>query len=238
MFRAVLTLLFITIYSTAVQAQAPGEFLLRYSASFGGLKAESTRRLDLSEDGIYSMVSRTELRVLGAEISSIDEYSTFRWKGNLPEPLSYRYEQSGIGSRKRSVDFDNENSTATYQVDDHCGTLAMDRPLYDDLSSFLVLREQLANGTEDISFDVVDKDTIKQYHYHVVDRERLQTEIGIFNAVHVERIRDEGSARSTDFWLADSHDYILLKLVQIEPGEREIRLDITEAWINGEVLIP
>jgi hypothetical protein len=229
-------LLFLPGMSTAGEPPLP--FELGYSASYSGLKAQSQRSLQKLADGSYRMDSETSLRILGAELSHISETSTFDWSDSLPVPRAYSYVQSGIGSRERSLDFDHAGGTATWHVDERTGTIEIDTPLYDDLNSFLVLRELLSNGMDALFFDVVDKDSIKHYHYEVLDREPLQTELGIFKTVHVERIRDEGSERHTEFWLAEDHEYILLKFLQTEPGEKEIRLDINAATIDGNVLAP
>jgi hypothetical protein len=237
MYKVLLTML-VLLPGICAAGEAPLPFELGYSASYSGLKARSQRSLQKLADGSYRMESETSLRILGAELSNIRETSTFDWSEGMPVPRAYSYIQSGIGGRERSLDFDHDADTVTWHVDERTGTIAIDTPLYDDLSSFLVLRELLSKGMNALFFDVVDKDTIKHYHYEVLDRAPLQTDLGIFNTVHIERIRDEGSERHTEFWLAEDHEYILLKFLQTEPGEKEIRLDINAASVEGNALAP
>jgi hypothetical protein len=238
MHSIVRTFILLVMSATCLAGEPPRPFQLTYSASYSGLRADSSRSLQIQEDGSYRMEAETVLRLLGAEVSKIRESSIFAWSGDLPLPRSYAFVQSGLGSRERTLEFDQQAATVAWQVDDMAGILPMETPLYDDLSSFLVLRTLLSSGSEELFFDVAEKDAIKNYHYHLIDREALQTEIGTFDAVHLERIREGDSERHTEFWLAENHDYILLKFVQTEPDEKEIRLEITAATIDGAPLTP
>jgi hypothetical protein len=235
--RLLLTIMLVLPWLAAA-GEPPLPFQLDYSASYSGLKASSRRNLLILPDGTYRMDSETSLRILGAELSNILETSDFAWSDDRPLPLAYSYVQSGIGGRARSLAFDHDADTVTWHVDERTGTISMETPLYDDLSSFLVLRELLSGGEEDLYFDVVDKNTVKPYHYVVLDRHPLQTALGIFNAVHLERVRVDDSERHTEFWLAEQHEYILLKFLQVEPDKKEIKLDITTAAIDGIPIIP
>ena len=85
---------------------------------------------------------------------------------------------------------------------------------------------------------MVDKDTIKTYRYQVEEEVILDTALGKFAAVKLVRIRDDNPKRSTEIWLAKDHDYIVLKLVQAEPNNHTIRLEITKAVFNGTALAP
>lgn len=222
----------------AASAAEPHPFELGYKVKYGGLNAESVRKLIALPQGGYHMEAETDMRILGVSVSTIRESADFGWQDELPVPLAYSYEQTGLGSRSRNLVFDMDAGNVQFMVDEESGSLPLELPLYDDLSSFLVLRQQLATGNEDITFEVVDRNEVKDYHYRIIDREALDTELGTFSAVHLERIRDVDSERTTEFWLADQHDYILLKLLQVEPGGREILLELNSAVLDGELLRP
>ena len=131
-----------------------------------------------------------------------------------------------------------KRSAANFNIDGRTGTLVLDRPVFDDLSGHLAMREQLAAGSKNLMFEVVDKDTIKTYRYQVTNEAVLNTAVGKFNAVKLVRIRDDNPKRKTEVWLAKDYDFIMLKLVQEEPNNDTIKLDIIKASFNGAALRP
>ena len=112
----------------------------------------------------------------------------------------------------------------------------LDGPAFDDLSGYLVAKEQLTQGKKEARFDVVDRGEIREHHYRIVNRVTLDTPLGKIKAVHLERIRGEDSARKTEIWLAPDHDYLLLKLVQTEPDGDTIQLSIRSATLGEHEL--
>jgi len=212
-----------------LQAAPPQNYVVRYDASYGKFKAQSARSLEyLSEQHIYVMRAETRLTLLGGTLSSIEEYSAVSWQNDQPVPLEYRFVQKGLGSRERSVRFDHAREVLEWTVDEKQGELPITEPVYDDLSSFLVLREQLLGGATSLQFKVSDKAEIKPYQYDVVAMETLDTALGSFDTVHLSRIREPGSTRTTEIWLAPDLDYLLLKLLQSEPDGRDIKLEVRE----------
>ncbi|HWK54975.1 MAG TPA: DUF3108 domain-containing protein [Hyphomicrobiales bacterium] len=210
-------------------ADLPEPFMVRYNASYGSLSAESWRSLSYDADNKhYVMQAQTRLTLLGGNLSSIDEHSEFLWNGTSAVPLHYRYEQKGLGARRRSADFDYANATLSWSTDGKSGSLPLTDPVYDDLNSFMEIRRQLMQGRELIEFEVMDKNEVKPYRFQVLGKEMLDTPLGKYEAVHLERLRDPKSERVTEFWLASDMDYLLLKLRQIEPDGRLIELNARE----------
>ena len=221
------------------QAAPPASFEITYKASYDNFEAEASRYLRFDAvTATYQLQTAISLELLGQKLTSIVEESQVRWENDHPIPLVYNYRQQGINTRSRNIVFDHQANTATFTVDDKKGTLALTGSVYDDLSSHLAIREQLAAGIKDVMFEVVDKDTIKTYHYQVDQEAILTTALGKFAAVKLVRVRDDNPKRKTEFWLAKDHDYILLKLVQEEPNNHTIRLDITKGVFNGTALHP
>lgn len=233
---AIAPLLLSALILSGVSALAapPAEFEIRYDARLGNWQAESERslRFDTSTQ-TWHMQAKSRVLLLGNSLSTITEKSNFRWQGELPVPLEYSFDQSGIGERQRSVKFDHEASSVKFTVTEESGQYPLTSPVYDDLSAYLVLRQQLEQGAKDIYFDVLDRNKIETYHYRVLDESTLHTKLGDFPSVHIERVREEGNKRRTEFWLARDQDYLLLKLEQEEPNGRVLEMDITEATLSG-----
>ena len=211
---------------TLVGAAAPTPFVVHYNASYGNFSAESVRSLVREEDdGRFVMQAETRLTLLGSSLSSIHERSEFMWEDETPRPLAYSYEQKGLGARRRGINFDQEDREITWTIDEKSGTLPLTEPVYDDLNGFMEIRRQLQEGATAIEFQVAERDSIKTYRYQVLGQQVLDTPIGKYRAVHLERVRDPGSERTTELWLAPDLDYLLLKLRQMEPDGRLIQLD-------------
>jgi hypothetical protein len=221
--------------SAWLHAQELRPFHVNYEAHYGNLEADAERALAFEGDsGQWHFSSMMRLQLLGTTVVEIEESSGFQWQDNLPVPARYNFEQRGLGRRSRHLEF-SAGQQVQFAVNDERGTLTLNEPAYDDLNSFLVLREQLRQGRTDISFAVVDRNELKPYRYQVVGEETLQTPAGRYQALHVSRIREAG-ARTTDMWLATQHDYLLLKLVQDEPDGDTIVLELEDGTLDGQPL--
>jgi hypothetical protein len=228
--------LLMLLWGQALLAQ-PALFNLHYDARYGSWRAESVRTLTQEEaDGVFHLQSQSRILLLGRSVSTITEDASFTWQDELPLPQSYKYEQTGIGARTRSAEFDHKAGRASYRVKDKQGVVQFEGRVFDELTAFLVLRSHLQRGEKDIFFDVMDRDQIETHHYRVLSDEALHTSLGDFAAVHVARIREGDSKRSTEFWLARDHDYVLLKLQQTEPDGRSINLEISSGEVLGKPL--
>ncbi len=236
------TVLLLALFTTLLvaplaQAVPPRTFFASYDASYEGISADAERSLVFNpSSGKYTLSSTVELTLFGSSLTKIDERSEFLWVDEKPLPQHYEFEQKGFGSRSRSVDFDHNRMRARFRVNDNHGSLKLDGPAFDDLSGYLVAKEQLIQGAVEVRFNVVDRGEIREHYYKVIEQVTLDTPLGRMDAVHLERVRAEDSARKTDIWLAEDHDYLLLKLVQTEPDGSTIELSIRSATLGDHVL--
>ncbi len=224
-------------FSSPAYAIPPRTFSADYNATYEGIRANATRSLAFdSSTGRYSLYSTVELTLFGSSLTKIAERSDFLWLDEKPLPQHYEFIQTGFGARTRTVDFDQAHRTANFTINDNKGQLMLEGPAFDDLSGYLVAKEQLARGAVDVRFDVVDRGEVREHYYKVVNRTMLDTPVGRIKAVHLERIRGEDNARKTQIWLAPDHDYLLLKLVQTEPDGSTVELNIRSATLGEHVL--
>lgn len=225
------------VLAIQVQAAPPRTFSADYNASYEGISADATRSLVVdATTGKYSLRSTVELTLFGSSLTKIDERSDFLWVEEKPLPQHYEFIQTGFGARSRTVDFDHARMIADFTVNEDKGQLMLDGPAFDDLSGYLVAKEQLARGAREVRFNVVDRGEIREHYYKLVNRMNLETPLGRIKALHLERIRGEDNARKTEIWLAPDHDYLLLKLVQTEPDGSKVELDIRSATLGDHVL--
>jgi len=225
------------LYAGLVHAAPPRTFSADYNASYEGISADASRSLMFdAATGRYSLHSMVELTLFGSSLTKIDERSDFLWVEERPLPQHYEFIQTGFGARSRTVDFDQANKTAAFTINDNKGQLMLEGPAFDDLSGYLVAKDQLAKGAIEVRFNVVDRGEIREHFYKLVNRVMLETPLGKIKALHLERVRGEDNARKTEIWLAPDHDYLLLKLVQTEPDGSKIELNIRSATLGEHEL--
>ena len=224
------------LFVATASASPPSPFAAAYEASYGGFKASAERSLSKTSDGGISMQTTLELKLLGQTISRIKEASSLVTDPATGEfrPLGYTFEQTGLGRRSRSITFDWDNATATTLTGRQENTIPLEDIAMDNLSGYLALREQLLAGRLEVSFLGIDKGKLEEFQYQVIGEESVVTSAGRFQALKLERIRDAASHRTTEIWLAPNWDYLLIKLVQKEPGTNTISLELIQATMDGQ----
>ena len=218
-------------------AEPPLPFSAYYDARFQGLKAQAEISLTQLSDTEFISNSQIKVRLFGATVSTIRENSQFEWHNDAPRPQHYEYDQSGIGGRSRSINFDWQNNLAIATVKGENVELQLAGNTLDELSMYALIKNELSLGNEDITFSVIDSNVVEDYHYRVIGEEDVATDSGTLSAIKVERIR-ENSDRLTQLWFAKNNDMLLIKLYQLDPDGDEIEITLSEALINGEAVRP
>jgi len=234
-------ILFMTISTVLLPGKSvaadtfPLPFAAEYEARYGGFRARAERSLEIQESGQYHMTTHLALRLLGKTISAITEQSqvTFDAENGFIFPDAYSFEQTGLGKRYRAISFDWNNAVATVLIEENSRDITLEGKVTDNLSAYLELHRQLVAGEKEIRFQGIDKDEVEEFRYEVQAEESIETPLGIFDAVRVARIRPPGSDRSTTMWFARDWGYLLLKLVQEEPGSSRINLSLRNAVMDG-----
>lgn len=220
----------------SVLADPPQAFSVNYDARYRGMRAEATISLTQQTDGTYLAQSQIAIKLLGATVTSIHESSRFDWLDENPRPHHYEYVQSGLGRRQRSIDFDWEQGLAKAQVNDTVTDIPLSRPAVDEMSMYTLIKQAIQSGEEDIYFDVIDRNQLEEYHYRLVGEDIVESPIGAFNALKVERVR-ENSERQTELWFAPDYDMLLIKIFHRDPDGDEYEITIDNAQLNGQPVI-
>ena len=204
-----------------------------YSAKYNGMDIEAFHQLEEVEPGYFREVLKAK-----NFFGKIDEESLFRvTEDNDLIPCTYRYNRSLMGiSRKESQVFDWESKTLNYKKGDKEKTLNIEPGVLDLITHKLQIRQDLKKGLQEFSYPVISRGKLKQYNYRVVQKEPLETPIGLLNTVKVERVR-ENSERQTIIWLASDWDYLIVKLEQVEDGDSH-QMNIDSATIDSKPVTP
>ena len=209
----------------------PVTYRTEYDARYRGLpvKATGIRELLKLEDNLYVLNSTAD-----SMLAQVMETSTFGITGSNLIPIRYEYQRKGLGKNKLEItQFDWEKNLASH-ADSHSSLTA---GTLDKLSYQYQLRADVADafGENDLqrefTYQVADEEKRQSYKFRIVAEETLETPIGAMHTVQVDRIRDDKD-RSTSLWLSIEHDFILVRLTQIEKSNG-IQLNLRQAVVGG-----
>lgn len=210
---------------------ARADALKPYRATYNGIwhgmvVAVSTLTLEQTGD-TWTYTSRSEPRGIGRLASGVFpplQVSVVRVTDAGVLPLSYK---SSGGDAAKSVDlrydWQSRRVTGTYE-----GT-AVDLPLnpqvQDDASIQLALMVELLAGRTPRSFQMIDKNSVREYNLAKDTETTLQTELGPVPTV-VYKAQKAYSPRVTRFWCAPDRGYIPMKVEQTKGNDVQWTLQL------------
>ncbi|MEX2473980.1 DUF3108 domain-containing protein [Marinobacter sp.] len=203
-----------------------------YNASMDkgiSLNGSASRTLEERDDGTW--VYRTRVNSF---IADIDESLILRWQDGQVIPLTYRYELSGflIKNRKEAIDFDWESGTATGHHEGDRFSLELEDGTLDPMGYQLQLHQDIRAGKREMEYRVIDKGSYDTDQFAVIDEETLRTSKGHVATIKAEKVRDGDSKRQTLMWFAPDQEYLLVRLLQVEPDGSRYEIVIDEAEVR------
>jgi hypothetical protein len=227
---ASLALLAALLPAVAVAA-APKPYTARYEVLRNGERlGEATIRFAALPNGRYDFSSRTRgsgglAAVLGV---SIDERSILRWQGDRPETVAYSFAQKiGWKDKQRSLKVDAAAGRVTSTDKGQEIALPYQAGVLDRHAVSVALMQDLAAGREgELTYTVAERRELSVQRYRTAGTERVDTPMGALDATRVERVRESGDGRSTQFWLSARHGFVPVRMLQKEPDGESIEMRI------------
>lgn len=188
----------------------------KYSVEYNGFKVgEVEQRLRQLPDNHYRFETRSYatgfIALLKRDV--LVEQSLWRQIAGNPEPIRYHSHYSGRKNDvTEQVTFDWSKRQASSLRDGVTKTLPIEAGMMDKLMQQVWLRQAIADGKKRITYQIVDRHDIRDYHYQVIGDEVIKTALGKLDTVKVKK-------GTSTFWLAKDHDYLLVKLVQQNDSE-------------------
>ena len=212
-----------TVPANASETALPRPFTATYSLhSMGTRFANMTRRFSRDEDGKYRYRSETKTAGLFAMIRKdhIVEESVWHVDSGQIKPLHYSYIHTG-GKKNRDViiNFDWAGRNITNTVNGSSWHMPIQAYIMDKLLYQLAIMHDLENGQESVSYTIADGGKIKTYDFKLIRRETVETPMGQFDALVLERHKP-GSERKTTIWCAVELGYMPVKVDNIENSGR------------------
>lgn len=214
-------------------AASPAQVLHPYVATYEVLRAgqvsgEARIELKSTGDGTWQMRSQTRGTQGLAALAGLQITETSSFSANASGLLScgqYRYRQTGLKKRERSIDC--EPGEAGIISRDHKSETrfparsgAVDR----QIASLAVALELAAGKRGEVSVPVVDRGRLETDRYRFIGDETLKLPIGPTHTLKLERLHHSGQ-RKTMTWFAMDQGWVPVRIVHSgEDGGYELRL--------------
>jgi hypothetical protein len=224
------------ILSAAALTATASPFFKPFTATFsvwrGAIPLGSLElRFSLNEDDQYSYHAHTQPGLLAGLFSGdeVIEESRGRLGGESVQSMSYSYNETANRDDNAEVRFDwgamkayTTSGGITWAQDIAAGT-------QDRLSQQLMVRLELAQGEQDLSYQVADGGKLKHYRFQVVGEEPIKTPYGLLHCLKVRRSKE---TRPPDYtiWFAPELDYLP---VRIERDQRSGRYHMVLEELEG-----
>jgi hypothetical protein len=194
-------------------------FDLRFEALRNGQRLGEARiSLRPVEGATWEFTTRTRGTEGLAALAGIEitEQSEFTWRDGRPELLQYRYRQQ-MAFRQRERSLARDGSDAIDSRDgDRQHRLPFEPGVMDRHVVVLALVAEVARGAAgELRFRVADRDDVEWHRYRVGTSETVTLPAGRFDAIRVERLRDN-PGRTTTIWLAPALGHLPVRIVQRE----------------------
>ena len=207
------------------EAAAPTAFTATYKVLRGG-SPMGTATISLQDDGDGQWTYRKSVKgtsglaaMLGA---SMDETSRFRWRGNLPEALSYDYQlRTGIKDQQRHLRVDWSTDQVTVEGSKGTETYPAKPGIVERNTLPLALGVALQAGKREVALAVAVRQEVQTQQFKVTGKETVKVPAGSF---HAERVDRTDADRGFSAWYAPKRYPLPVKLSQHDGGDLMMEL--------------
>ena len=229
---------FVVLFLTLSQSSVGRElntYSINYKASAGLVTASATRSFLKSTTNSYDLLNTIEVSTAAKSVMNMTERSRIiLTDSHQLIPLSYSMKQTGYIDKSENIEFDWVQSIATISTAEQSQTVKIEDEIFDKLSHQLNIHSNIRKTTNKISFNIIDESGIKEYRYTVLGYEDIETPLGQFPSIKIERELPKSSSRSVIFWLSSEWEGVLLKMDQMINGIITVTLEIQEGRVNGK----
>lgn len=157
--------------------------------------------------------------LLGA---SLDESSRLRWKGDVPEAISYDYQfDASIKQKQRHLKVDWANQRVTVDEGKGASTYAAVPGMVERNTTALAIGLALRDGKQQIALPVAVRQQVETQQFKVTGKESVTVPAGTFEAVRVDRTDAE---RGFSAWYVPDRYSLPVKLSQKDGGDLTMEL--------------
>jgi hypothetical protein len=144
-------------------------------------------------------------------------------------PLEYRYIHKGSDENRNEhyvYDWDTQRAQVNYRGEQK--TLKIPVGTLDNFSLQLALIQDAGEGREKMTYPVISKGELKTYTFINLGTETVETRLGDFEAIGLERRKDDENNTTYTTWYAPELHYLPVKLENREQGDVVLNLTLEE----------
>ncbi len=198
-----------------------------YEISKSGMTIGKAERRLYQKDGMWQFESISRTTGFAAFFIKdvvLERSSTLYEKGKLI-PQSYLYQREG-GKREKEVHikFDWQQQRVINSINQDPWVMEIPEGTMDKFLYQLQMMLDLPNQQQPLHYQIADGGKLKEYDIEIIGEERLETPIGDYQTLVLQRTDDE---RSTTMWCAEALHYLPLKITHQKKGESQFSADIS-----------
>ena len=209
----------------AAAAATPTAFTATYDVSQGGEPmgvATVTLRAAGNGEWVYSKDVKGTGGLAAMLGASMSESSRFRWKGDVPEAVSYDYRlQTGIKNKQRHLAVDWTKQQVTVDEGKGPQTYPSSPGMVERNTTSLALGLALRDGKQQVTLPVAVRQQVQAQSFKVTGKETVQVRAGSFSAERVDRTDAE---RGFSAWYVPDRYPVPVKLSQHDGGDLTMEL--------------
>jgi hypothetical protein len=220
---------------SAVAADAPAShpcpqpFKITLNVEWHGMDA-GTSTLQLTRESPTDYIYRSSNTARGlfrlAIPDTITQVSHLSLVDGKVRPSSYTGDDGSSSTEKDvSLKFDWTTMRVTGVAENKPVDAALAAGVQDSLSVQVALMCALAAGESPKSFQLIDKNEVKEYQYTHEGNATLDTPAGKLDTV-IYKSQRKGAKRLTRLWIAPSLGYLPVRAEQMNKGKRELQLQL------------
>ncbi len=224
--RFLLLCLMLLATAPALAATPPSRIEIRYAVQFGSMTIGEGRDVFEHEDGRYRI--RSESKTVGlAAIYRLDVKRESRGRIEADGLRPEFFEEIRNGKPKRRVDFDWSKRQATLFDGERTKVVDLPDNTWDSTSfgyNFAFTKPRPSA----FPVNLTDGRRISDYRYELLGKERLETEIGTLDTLHVKKIQEPGDKRGLEVWLAQDHHNLPVRIRYVGKDGRVLDSTVTK----------
>jgi hypothetical protein len=209
----------------AARAAMPSAFTATYDVSQGGSpmgQATVTLRAAGNGEWIYSKDVKGTGGLAALLGASVTESSRFRWKGDVPEAISYDYQlQAAVKTKQRHMVVDWAKKQVTVDEGKGPQTYPSSPGMVERNTLALALGLALRDGKQQVALPVAVRQAVQVQNFKVTGKETVKVPAGSFGA---ERIERTDADRGFSAWYAPDRYPLPVKLSQHDGGDMVMEL--------------
>ena len=192
-------------------AAVPARVELKYDVYFGSLKIAEALEVFEQDGRTYRIVSESKTAGLAGVLYRLNIRREAQGRVTRAGLRPNAFAETRNGQPERSATFDWDKKQAILVDDGDSQTVPLPDNTWDSTSfgyNFAFMPPEAA----ELAANITDGRRIRLYRYAILGREKIDTELGTIETVHVKKVQRPEDKRAFEVWLAVEQYYMPVRL--------------------------